>query len=85
MFDPGHFLDGNGNFKKSDHFMPFSAGKRVCVGEDLACMELFLFLTTALQNFKLKPLVHPKDINTTPVLNGFASVPLFYELCSIPL
>ncbi|XP_052028314.1 cytochrome P450 2C6-like isoform X1 [Apodemus sylvaticus] len=85
MFDPGHFLDENGNFKKSDYFMPFSAGKRVCAGEGMARMELFLVLTTILQNFKLKSLVHPKDIETSAVLNGFASVPPFYELCFIPL
>ncbi|XP_052028311.1 cytochrome P450 2C26 isoform X3 [Apodemus sylvaticus] len=85
MFDPGHFLDKNGNFKKSNYFMPFSAGKRVCAGEGMARMELFLVLTTILQNFKLKSLVHPKDIDTSAVLNGFASVPPFYELCFIPL
>ncbi|EGW12186.1 Cytochrome P450 2C26 [Cricetulus griseus] len=85
VFDPGHFLDKNGNFKKSDYFVPFSAGKRMCAGEGLARMELFLFLTTILQNFKLKSLVQPKDIDTTPVLNGFASLPPPFQLCFIPV
>ncbi|XP_052618598.1 cytochrome P450 2C25-like isoform X1 [Peromyscus californicus insignis] len=85
VFDPGHFLNKNGDFKKSDYFMPFSTGKRICAGEGLARMELFLFLTTILQNFNLKSLVQTKDINITPMFNGLASLPPPFKICFIPV
>ncbi|XP_004476754.2 cytochrome P450 2E1 [Dasypus novemcinctus] len=83
-FKPEHFLNENGKFKYSDYFKAFSAGKRVCAGEGLARMELFLFLSAILQHFNLKSLVDPKDIDLSPVTVGFGSIPPHYKLCLIP-
>uniref|UniRef100_A0A670IPZ5 Cytochrome P450 2A13-like n=1 Tax=Podarcis muralis TaxID=64176 RepID=A0A670IPZ5_PODMU len=85
VFDPQHFLDENGQFKRNKAFMPFSVGKRYCFGEHLARMELFLILTSILQNFRFKSPVPPEKIDISPMLVGFATLPHFYEMCAIPL
>ncbi|XP_067319261.1 cytochrome P450 2C23-like isoform X2 [Anolis sagrei] len=83
-FDPEHFLNEDGTFKKSDYFMPFSAGKRICTGEGLARMKLFLFFTSILQNFKLKPITDPEDIDATPLVKPIIRFPRPYKFCVIP-
>ncbi|DAA19879.1 TPA: cytochrome P450, family 2, subfamily A, polypeptide 13-like [Bos taurus] len=80
-FNPQHFLDEKGQFKKSDAFVPFSIGRRLCLGEALARMELFLYLTAILQSFSLQPLGAPEDIDLTPLSSGLGNLPRPYQLC----
>uniref|UniRef100_A0A8C9P1Z1 Cytochrome P450 n=1 Tax=Spermophilus dauricus TaxID=99837 RepID=A0A8C9P1Z1_SPEDA len=65
-FNPQHFLDDKGQLKKTDADVPFSMGRPYCLGEGLARMELFLFLTTILQNFCFKSPQSPQDIDISP-------------------
>ena len=56
-FRPKRFLDNKGDVVKDAHFIPFSVGKRQCLGETLAKTELFLFFTALVQQFRLKKVV----------------------------
>ncbi|KAM3829955.1 cytochrome P450 2A13-like [Vipera latastei] len=83
-FDPQHFLDEKGQFKKKEAFIPFCIGKRYCFGEHLARAELFLFLTSILQHFRFKSAVPPEDIDLSPMLVGFGTIPQIYEISVVP-
>ncbi|KAM6154364.1 cytochrome P450 2B4-like [Erethizon dorsatum] len=83
-FNPDHFLDAKGALKKSEAFIPFSIGKRICLGEGIARAELFLFFTTVLQNFSLASPVAPEDIDFTPQEVGIGRVPPKYKIRFLP-
>lgn len=51
QFDPGHFLDERGVYRPSAKLIPFSLGKRACLGESLARMELFVFFVSINQRY----------------------------------
>ncbi|XP_062375150.1 uncharacterized protein LOC134063576 [Sardina pilchardus] len=83
-FNPDHFLDTEGNFKKNPAFLPFSTGKRVCAGESLARMELLLFLVSIVQQFHLSTPGGPSSIDVSPERSSFANVPHQYQLIVTP-
>uniref|UniRef100_A0A3Q3EHL3 Cytochrome P450 2J6-like n=1 Tax=Labrus bergylta TaxID=56723 RepID=A0A3Q3EHL3_9LABR len=81
-FNPQHFLDQDGQFRKREAFLPFSAGKRVCPGEQLARAEVFLFFTSLLQRFSFSA-----PDGEQPSLEfklGGVRCPKPYHLCAVP-
>ncbi|XP_041035084.1 cytochrome P450 2F2-like [Carcharodon carcharias] len=83
-FSPDRFLDKKGRFKENEAFMPFSAGSRMCIGETVAQMQLFLFLTALLQNFTLRSLAEPHAIDISPLSSGFSTLHRPYQLYCVP-
>lgn len=53
-FNPSRFLDDQGKILRKDCFIPFGLGRRVCMGEQLAKMELFLMFTSLMQTFTFR-------------------------------
>ncbi|CAN7995742.1 unnamed protein product, partial [Ixodes hexagonus] len=83
-FDPTRFLSADHTelLPKPTSFMPFSTGRRMCPGETLAMMEMFLYLATLMQKFT----VLPKDVATISmdIHDALIAVPLCQEIRFLP-
>lgn len=78
-FQPERFLDENGRFCKPDNFIPFQLGKRMCVGEELARMILFLYAAKILHVFTVS--LPEKCDNPLESECGITLVPKQRKLC----
>lgn len=59
-FRPERFLSPAGNVVKPAHFIPFSTGKRTCIGQRLVQCFSFVVLTTLLQQYDISTNEVPK-------------------------
>ncbi|KAM8945265.1 cytochrome P450 2J6-like [Pelodytes ibericus] len=82
-FNPENFLSDDGELLKPEAFLAFSAGPRVCLGENLARMEIFLFFTALLTHFEF----HWPDPSTPPDLTpvfGVSQAPRRFKMRLVP-
>ncbi|XP_005111348.2 cytochrome P450 2U1 [Aplysia californica] len=78
-FRPERFLDSQGNIVKKEQLIPFSLGRRVCLGEALAQMELFLYLSTMFQRFEFLP-ADPSNLPPIKGVFGITMPPEPYQI-----
>ncbi|XP_072035594.1 cytochrome P450 2U1-like [Amphiura filiformis] len=78
---PERFIDENGTFCPSENVLPFSVGRRSCIGENLAKKEMFIFVSHLLHQFTFKK---PKDeILSLEGIMGGAYTPSDYKVQAI--
>lgn len=87
-FQPERFLDEFGHFCANDNLIPFSVGKRLCLGQTMAEQELFLFLTGFLFRFTFEKCPNAPlpniDFATDEVNTSFIRYPPYYQVILKP-
>jgi len=70
IFRPERFINKDGKMIRPECLIPFSTGPRICLGEPLAKMELFLFFVTVLQRYSIRLATGIKPPDLKPVMSA---------------
>ncbi|GMS92943.1 hypothetical protein PENTCL1PPCAC_15118, partial [Pristionchus entomophagus] len=82
-FRPERYISDDGKSLRKDLVeltLPFSIGKRVCAGEGIARVELFLGLTATFQHYRVSP-CDGAEISLEPLITGMIMQPIEQRLC----
>lgn len=55
-FQPERFINSEGRIVKPEHFLPFSGGRRSCMGNKMVQLISFMTIASLFQSFSLKKL-----------------------------
>ncbi|XP_072029315.1 cytochrome P450 2U1-like [Amphiura filiformis] len=69
-FRSERFLDDEGRYVRQESLIPFGIGRRFCLGESLAKMELFLFFTHLLHRFHFTLPDNAPPLSFEPIMGG---------------
>ena len=79
-FNPYRHIDEDGKLiTNQGNFFPFGAGRRVCAGEQLAKVELFLFMSWMLHKFTFIT----EDGHPPKAKGAFIQFPSAYKISAI--
>ncbi|GFR78503.1 cytochrome P450 2D6 [Elysia marginata] len=83
VFRPDRFLDDSGSVVTKKEFLPFGTGKRNCIGEGLAVMEFFIFISALVQKFEFFPEIKDQPPSMEPD-EGFTRVAKPFKIRAVP-
>ncbi|XP_025097334.1 cytochrome P450 2U1-like isoform X1 [Pomacea canaliculata] len=82
-FRPERFIGEDGKLWRPEELIPFSMGRRICLGETMARMELLLYISTMVQHFRFLP----PETGELPSLQGLLGAtysPKHFKVRSVP-
>ena len=79
-FNPENFLDESGNFVKSPYLLAFGAGPRLCPGDAIAKMEMFMVFANIIRRYQVCPVDQGQGLPGLMPVVGTVSAPVRYEI-----